>query len=502
MASTVTNCTTENGHAPYTEPYRPQFHFSPSTGWLNDPNGLVYYDGEYHLFYQHVPVEPAVQVPHWGHAVSTDLVHWQHLPIALYPDAIGAIWSGSAVVDWENTSGFQTGDEKVLVAFFTHRDDANLQQQSIAYSNDRGRSWLKYDGNPMIPNPDIADFRDPKVFWHAPSSHWVMAVVAGKRVLFYTSPDLKTWTFASEFGARQGSQRGVWECPDLFELPVDGDPQNKKWVLIISVAHQESPEEPATQVFVGHFDGTTFTNDAPPEEIRWLDWGSDNYAGVTFSDIPSQDGRRILIGWMSHWWHARDTPTSPWCGAMTVPRELTLRTDADGSPRLASSPVAELRAIRRRHLAIDEQVVSESTSLTVAGDIRGGAFEAVLEFDLGSASEFGVSLTNRAGDQTIVGYDVENETLFVDRRASGEVDFHALFGAHTQEAPLPLDSELELHILVDWSSIEVFANDGNAVITDLIYPRGEINTLGLYAKGGSVNLIKSDIWELASTWKV
>jgi fructan beta-fructosidase len=486
----------------YREPYRPQFHFSPATGWLNDPNGLIFYDGEYHLFYQHIPGNFGDHGAHWGHAVSADLVHWQQLPIALYPDQLGAIWSGSAVIDRENTSGFQTGDEKVMVAFFTHRDDAGLQQQSLAYSNDRGRTWTKYPDNPVIPNPGLLDFRDPKVFWHSASSRWVMVVVAGMRVMIYSSNDLKHWSFASEFGAGQGSQRGVWECPDLFELTVDGDPTHRKWILLVSVAHHQVAEEPAMQYFVGEFDGNTFSSSTSPETIRWLDHGSDNYAGVTFNNIPPEDGRRIMIGWMNHWWYARNVPTSPWRGAMTVPQELMLTSDGTGRLHLLSTPVAELRDIRGQHRRTERQVLTEATSLSLKDVTQNGAFEVAVEFRVGSAGEFGVILSNEHGEQAVAGYMVETNEVFVDRRDAGEADFHPIFAAHIQRAPLePESGVVQLRVLVDWSSVELFANDGRAVITDLIFPQGGFNELGLYAKNGDVTLVRGDVWELSSIWE-
>ena len=475
---------------------------------MNDPNGLVYYDGEYHLFYQYCP-EMSPGTMHWGHAVSPDLVHWQHLPPALYPDRAPSgdrllgNWSGSAVVDWKNSAGFQIGDMAAMVAAFTQVNGEGTQQQSVACSNDRGRTWAMYAGNPVVPNPGLRDFRDPRVFWHGASQRWVMVVAAGDRVHLYTSLNLTEWTFASEFGTTAGSHRGVWECPDLFELPVDGDPGNRRWVLLVSVARQSNLDDPGTQYLVGDFDGTTFACD-PAAAPGWLDGGRDNYAGITFSDIPPQDGRRILIGWMGNWWYASETPTSPWRGAMTVPRELALRRTPSGELRLSSLPVAELRTLRGQGYRIADTPVSGSLA---AGPIANGACEVCLEWEPGTASEFGVAIQNGCGERTVVGYEVAAQTLFVDRQNSGLTDFgrfyegRRYFADRRQSVGLPSESNaVRLDLFVDWSSIEVFANEGHAVISDLIFPRDRNDRLALYARGGSARLIQCQVWEMASVW--
>jgi fructan beta-fructosidase len=304
--------------SPYTEPFRPQYHFSPPAGWMNDPNGLLYYEGEYHLYYQAIPHTHESKGPkHWGLALSRDLVHWQPMPIALYPDELGEIWSGSAVVDWHNSSGLQSGREKVLVALYTSRTEA-AQQQSLATSNDRGRSWTKYEGNPVISNSEYKDFRDPKVFWHPPTDRWIMILVAGHQVMIYTSTNLKAWEFASQFGADEDEGGTIWECPDLFPLAVDGNEAEKKWVMLVSLLGAAPNGGTATRYFVGDFDGRSFTNASPPQTVQWLDYGCDNYATITFSDVPH--GRRLGIGWMSNWLYAGNIPTFPWRSAMTLPR--------------------------------------------------------------------------------------------------------------------------------------------------------------------------------------
>lgn len=492
----------------YAEPHRPQFHFSPETGWMNDPNGMVYYDGEYHLFYQYTPKEINIPSPkHWGHAISTDLVRWEHLPAALSPDPLGEIWSGSAVVDWKNTSGYRTGDEAVLVAIFTHFQNG-LQQQSTAFSNDRGRTWTKYAGNPVIPNPGLNDFRDPKVFWHPGSERWVMVLAVGDRVMFYTSPNLIDWQFSSQFGELEGAHGGVWECPDLFPLNVDGNPNEEMWVLLVSVGSGAPNGGSGTQYFIGSFDGETFTNHLPAAAVKWVDYGLDNYAGVTFSDIPTRDGRRIFMGWMSNWIYAYRVPTTPWRGAMTLPRELRLVTGPDGDPRLMASPVLELEKLRVKQtdLLYSPEGIPEITTIPsgytpMSQEINGKPLEIILDIEPGTASQFGIRLKNETDDQVLIGYDVQAQVLFIDRRSSGIVDFDNSFGRHTHTAPLKLESNtLHLHIFIDRSSIEVFGNGGTVVITDQIFPNEKINEEAFYTLNGNAKILKLDAWELESIY--
>lgn len=291
----------------YNDAYRPQYHFTPASGWMNDPNGMFYYEGEYHLFYQHYPDSTVWGPMHWGHAVSKDLIHWEHLPIALNPDKNGYIFSGSAVVDWKNTSGLGTKESPPIVAIFTYHDPVgaeagrnDFQTQGISYSVDKGRTWKVYEQNPVLKNPGIADFRDPKVSWNDMSKQWVMALAVKDHIEFYGSPDLKQWTKLSEFGNTLGNHGGVWECPDLF--PLKDEAGNTKWVLFVSINPGGPQGGSATQYFIGDFDGRNFI---PQDSVeRWIDYGADNYAGVTWSDIPEDDGRRLFIGWMSNWQYA------------------------------------------------------------------------------------------------------------------------------------------------------------------------------------------------------
>ncbi|MDZ5721804.1 GH32 C-terminal domain-containing protein, partial [Bacillus sp. SXabc123] len=484
----------------YDEDYRPQYHFTPEANWMNDPNGMVYYAGEYHLFYQYHPYGMQWGPMHWGHAVSKDLVTWKHLPVALYPDEKGTIFSGGAVVDRNNTSGFQTGEEKPLVAIYT-QDREGHQVQSIAYSNDKGRTWTKYAGNPVIPNPGKKDFRDPKVFWYEKENKWVMLLAAGDRILIYTSKNLKEWTYASEFGQGQGSHGGVWECPDLFELPVDGNPNQKKWVMQVSVGNGAVSGGSGMQYFVGDFDGTHFKNENPSDKVLWTDYGKDFYAAVSWSDIPSSDGRRLWLGWMSNWQYANDVPTSPWRSAASIPRELKLKT-LTGGVRVVQTPVKELQTIRGTSKKWKNQTISPASQNVLAG-LSGDAYELHAEFQVspGSAPEFGFKVRTGENQFTKVGYDRKNTKLFVDRSESGNVTFNPTFNTGIQTAPLkPVNGTIKMHIFVDRSSVEVFGNDGQQVITDIILPDRSSKGLELYAVNGGVKLKSLTIYPLKKVW--
>jgi fructan beta-fructosidase len=482
------------------EKFRPQFHFTPQSNWMNDPNGMVYYAGEYHLFYQYHPFGTTWGPMHWGHAVSTDLIHWDHLPIALAPDEYGAIFSGSAIVDWNNSTGFFNGGSG-LVAIFTHADqypgsDRPRQRQSLAYSTDHGRTWTKYEGNPVLTEESITDFRDPKVFWHEETNKWIMILAAGDHVRIYTSPDLKTWSFASEFGIDAGSHAGVWECPDLFKLPVDGNNGHHKWVMIVSIGNESAYEEGSrTQYFIGDFDGITFTNGNPHDTVLWLDHGRDNYAGVTWSDIPNEDGRRLFLGWMSNWKYANETPTDAWRSAMTLPRELKLVDSAYGV-RLVQTPVTEFEKIRQEKYSWEElMLVPERNILT---DVSGDMVEIIAEFELGSATEFGFKVRKSASEETIIGYDAVGKSLFIDRFNSGVTDFNKFFPCK-HGAPLSAkNNRIKMQIFVDWSSVEIFGNDGELAITDQIFPDPMSKGLDLYTKDGNVKLVSLVIYQLGS----
>jgi fructan beta-fructosidase len=483
----------------YKEQYRPQFHFSPKEKWMNDPNGMVYFNDEYHLFYQYHPLGTTWGPMHWGHAVSKDMIHWEHLPIALYPDELGAIFSGSAVVDWKNSTGFFEENEPGLVAIYTSAgtypaSDRPLQQQSLAYSKDNGRTWVKYEGNPVLSDVNITDYRDPKVFWHEETNKWVMVLATGQTITIYTSLNLKEWQFASEFGHTAGSHDGVWECPDLFKLPVNGE--QDKWIMIVSIGDNgQSAEGSRTQYFIGQFDGTTFVNDHDDSTILWLDYGRDNYAGVSWSDI--QDGRRIYLGWMSNWRYANQVPTETWRSAMTLPRELSLATTKAGI-RLFQKPVAEVRTIRKE--TESHPAIAVESGSTVSIPFTNALMEITLDFEKVSSSQFGMIIQHSEQEKTVIGYNAVEEKLFVDRTLSGEHSFSTSFPA-IQEAPLKLDHQrLKLQLFLDTSSIEVFANNGEAAITSLLFPRESNKELVLFSNEGTTNVSHLKITELDSIW--
>ncbi|WP_226670778.1 glycoside hydrolase family 32 protein [Metabacillus litoralis] len=487
----------------YTEKYRPQYHFTPEVNWMNDPNGMVFYEGEYHLFYQYHPNGTTWGPMHWGHAVSKDLVHWEHLPIGLEPDENGMIFSGSAVVDRNDTSGFFNG-QSGLVAIFTHADtypnsERPRQRQSIAYSHDQGRSWKKYEGNPVLSDEEITDFRDPKVFWHKETNRWIMVIAAGQSVRFYTSSNLIDWEFASEFGEEHGSHQGVWECPDLFELSIDGDHRKKKWVLFLSIGDDPSFEEGSrTQYFIGDFDGKTFTNLNSPDKTLWVDRGRDNYAGVSWSDLPVDDHRRIYLGWMSNWRYANVTPTKEWRSSMTIPRSLSLASTNVGL-RLRQSPVKELESIRQESIILKKKVIKENENLLK--ELKSNTFEIIAEFEVGNIDEFGIKVCQSENEETTIGYNVETKKMFIDRKMSGDVNFHKSFAGKHEAELEPKGNKIKFHLFVDCSSVEVFGNDGELVMTDLIFPDSSSNKLTLYSIGGEVNLNSLEFYMLKSTWE-
>ena len=451
------------------ELYRSQFHFTPPSGWMNDPNGMVYYDGEYHLFYQYYPDSTVWGPMHWGHAVSEDLLHWEHLPVALYPDSLGYIFSGSAVVDWKNTSGLGSRDKPAMIAIFTYHDAVSekkgrvdYQTQGIAYSLDRGRTWKKYQHNPVLPNPGIQDFRDPKVSWHEAGKQWVMALAVKDHIEFYRSPNLTKWSKLSEFGKTMGAHGGVWECPDLFPLP-DGK-GNMKWVLFVSINPGGPQGGSATQYFIGDFDGQKFTSQ--DTVTRWIDHGADNYAGVTWSDVPTSDGRRLFLGWMSNWQYGQIVPTDTWRSAMTLPREVSLM-QGDKGYELKFKPVAEINRIEgEMRKSVEHATLDNPLSL--------------ISFDLkDDEKEFSLTISNDQNEKVLV--SLQRGVLAIDRTSSGLTNFHEEFPAiHKHNLAGRVVNKVSVYI--DVASIEVFANDGEIVLTDIVFPTRSYNQVHLEKK--------------------
>jgi fructan beta-fructosidase len=500
--------------ANYTDPHRPQFHFSPPTGWMNDPNGMVFFEGEYHLFYQFYPGATVWGPMHWAHAVSKDMVHWEHLPIALYPDSLGYIFSGSAVVDWDNRSGFGKGGKPPLVAIYTYHDMVaekagrkGYQSQAIAYSIDQGRTWTKYSGNPVIPNTDLLpDFRDPKVIWHETSKQWVLALAVRDHLQLWGSKDLKNWAYLSDFGKTYGTHKGVWECPDLFPMTINGE---EKWVLLLNINPGGPTGGSGTQYFVGQFDGKNFNLDpdfAPSvrdEKAVWLDYGSDNYAGVTWSDVPKSDGRRLFMGWMSNWDYATVVPTQLWRSAMTLPRTLELKKTTAGY-RVFSQPVRELEKLRTATFSLKKTELNGTLELSDKLGFPPTLSEIVLEIELpeNATGEFGIQVSNHQNERYRVGYNCVKKAFFSDRQEAGDASFSKKFLSGVHFAPRIVEGKtLQIHVFLDAASAELFADKGATVITDNFFPKQDFNRLSLFSEGGKVLLTKGDFYQLKSIWK-
>lgn len=440
------------------EQYRPDYHFTPAKGWMNDPNGMFFLDGEYHLFYQYYPDSTVWGPMHWGHAVSTDLVNWEELPIALYPDSLGYIFSGSAVYDRENSSGLGTAENPPIVAIFTYHDAegersgaSDFQTQGIAFSTDKGRSWTKFDQNPVLPNQGVRDFRDPKVTQLVNSDgskEWVMTLAAQDRVQFFGSSDLKNWNLLGEFGAGIGAHGGVWECPDLIKMQTPGG--ETKWVLLLSINPGGPQKGSATQYFIGNFENGTFT----PEDtmIRWLDYGPDNYAGVTWSNLPAEESRTLFMGWMSNWLYGQVVPTQSWRSAMTVTRELSL-IEINGTLLVKSAPAKELDRLRGEEIQVNQSSNLPSQAVEINAELDG-------------SDAFALTLSNELGEKLVI--NKEFGLVSVDRTLAGKSDFHADF-ATIHSAPMSWKAE-ELRIFLDASSVEVFVNGGEIVMTSLLFP--------------------------------
>jgi fructan beta-fructosidase len=436
------------------EKYRPVFHFSPEKNWTNDPNGLVYYEGEYHLFFQYNPYGDTWGHMSWGHAVSTDWVSWKQLPVAIeeYQDPITGdstmIFSGTCVVDKNNSSGLCEGND-YLVAIYTshvHKNNQGLRQhQSVAYSNDKGRTWKRYDKNPVL---DIqrTDFRDPKVFWHGPQQKWVMALVIPDlfKVQFYQSKNLLQWELMSEFG-HAGDSLKIWECPDLYELPVQGQPAKTKWVLSLSGSHPAGPGFVGMQYFVGDFDGNRFISGQ--KNPLYLEYGKDFYAGIVFNNVKK---RTVMLGWVNNWTYANVVPTSPWRGAFSLPRELALTETSEGF-RLTQKPIEELVNMR-------SEEVSDIALL------NSNAFELSVEIPQGG----GIRLFKSGNEETIIGY--ANGKIYLDRTRSGNVSFQKNFASVESVVVSQAPEKMVLRLFADHSIIEVFSEDGLYAITDQVFP--------------------------------
>jgi fructan beta-fructosidase len=440
------------------ELYRPGYHFTTTRNWINDPNGLVWLAGEWHLFYQYNPEGIDWGHMSWGHAVSADLIHWEELPVAIPEDARHMIFSGSAVVDWTNSSGLGDGQSPPLVALYTGAEmcEGGLQSQCLGFSHDKGRSWTKYDGNPVL-DIGLADFRDPKVFWHAPTQRWIMVVAHSteNRAAIYTSPNLIDWAHQSFIGPC-GAAGHLWECPDLFPLDVDNEPGTVRWAFKIDLIRCDDRAGSATMIMVGDFDGETFTSDRDASGNplwQWVDGGRDFYAAISWSDVPPEDGRRIWIGWLSNHQYGKETPTGNWRGAMSIPRTLSLRSDG-GRYRLVQRPVREMLPLR--------QTALDWTS----GDavIPSACFDLMATLTC-AGSTFGLTLSSLTGETVSLAFDTAQRKITIDRSASGEFAANRDY-AEPITAPFSLvDGGVNLRLLVDHCMIELFVDDGVQVTT-------------------------------------
>ena len=488
----------------YDQPYRPQYHFSPRKHWTNDPNGLIFFEGEYHLFFQHNPFGDKWGHMSWGHAVSRDLLHWQELPLALPEEKGVMIFTGSTVIDEKNSSGFCSSGKPCMVAIYTgHTPEtgshAALQTQNLAYSNDRGRTWTKFKGNPVL-DLHMADFRDPKVFWSAQSNRWIMVVSLPNdhKVRFYGSSNLKRWEQLGEFGPA-GATGGQWECPELFAAPLDGNAGNLRWVLKIGLNPGALQGGSGEQYFVGHFDGTRFTNDNTSLTTLWTDYGKDCYCALTFNNLPPAKPP-LMLGWMNNWQYAANLPTSPWRGQMTLPRTVELETTPDGV-RLIQKPPDEIREVRESAVHIENASAAQVNQRLAQSPALGShSFELESSIALGTAEEAGWRLLGMDRTATLVGYNRSSRKIFVDRTHSGLLDFSKDFPARV-EAPLKLAGDvLKLDLFVDRNSLEVFADGGRVTLTNLVFPPARAHTTELYTKGGTLGRASATLWGIRSIY--
>ena len=496
-----------------TDYYRPSYHFTPLYGWMNDPNGMVYKDGEYHLYFQYNPYGSKWGNMHWGHAVSRDLIHWEHLEPAIARDPVGHIFSGSSVVDKKNTAGF---GKDAIIAIYTNNSVNHDEVQCIAYSNDNGRTFTKYEGNPVLtPFDGLKDFRDPKVFWYEKDKCWFMIVSADKETRFYKSKNLKKWDYVSAFGKGLGQQPCQYECPDFFQLPVNGDEKNKKWVMTMNINPGCWFGGNATEYFVGDFDGKNFTcPDA--NEVKWLDWGKDHYATVTFSNTGS---RVLAITWMSNWQYANLTPFKQNRGANGLPRELKLY-EKNGKYYISEDVAPEALALRKSTKELGSQTVEGEKAFTGATSGMEGAFEIEADVTADANGIAGIELYNNKRERTLIYIDMKEGKVVMDRTESGLTDFGKQSVPHDIElawdkqraaegeqpariensinykndfalatwAPLSLCQEgkktFHLDIFADKSSIELFVDGGRIAMTNLVFPVAPYENVKLYSQGG------------------
>ena len=496
-----------------TDYYRPVYHHTPLYGWMNDPNGLVYKDGEYHLYFQYNPYGSRWGNMHWGHSVSKDLVHWEHLDPAIARDTLGQIFSGSVVVDANNSAGY---GKDALIAFYTSASDEHGQIQCMAYSTDNGRTYTKYEKNPILtPFDGLRDFRDPKVFWYEPAQKWYMIVSADKNMRFYSSADLKQWEYLSQFGEGYGVQPNQFECPDFIQLPVDGNKDNMKWVMIVNINPGCLFGGSATEYFVGTFDGKEFKCDNDKSVTKWLDFGKDHYATVCFSNTGD---RVIAVPWMSNWQYANITPIRQNRGANALPRELSLYSKG-GEVYMAANVAKEVEALRKETHKVDNFSLKGEQTISDVVAAEECAFEVEVDVTPGKSQTVGFDLVNDKGEKTKIYLDMKSGRIVMDRSESGLVAFGEKSEPHFKEnhdrrktesvnyvndfalgtwAPLSLceGKTYHLNVFVDKCSVEIFVDGGRIAMTNLVFPTSPYNALRFYAEGGEATIENLNIHKL------
>ena len=497
-----------------TDYYRPEYHHTPLYGWMNDANGLVYKDGEYHLYFQYNPYGSKWGNMHWGHSVSKDLVHWQHLDPAIARDTLGHIFSGSTVIDKNNSAGY---GKDAMIAFYTSASDEHGQIQCMAYSNDNGRTYTKYENNPILtPFDGLKDFRDPKVFWYEPAQKWYMIVSADKNMRFYSSTDLKQWEYLSQFGEGYGVQPNQFECPDFIQLPVDGNKDNMKWVMIVNINPGCPFGGSATEYFIGDFDGKEFKCDTDKSVTKWLDFGKDHYATVCFSNTGD---RIIAVPWMSNWQYANVTPIRQYRGANALPRELSLYTK-NGEIYMAANVVKETEALRKSTRTVESLSVEGETVIDSITDGQNSGVELEMDIVPGKAQTVGFDIMNAKGEKTKIYLDLKSGRAVMDRTESGLIAFGEKAEPHFKEnhdrrktesinyindfalgtwwAPLSLceGKSYHLNVFVDKCSVELFVDGGRIAMTNLVFPTEVYNSLRFYTEGGKAEVKNLSVHKL------
>ena len=497
-----------------TDYYRPEYHHTPLYGWMNDANGLVYKDGEYHLYFQYNPYGSKWGNMHWGHSVSKDLVHWEHLNPAIARDTLGHIFSGSTVIDKNNSAGY---GKDAMIAFYTSASDEHGQIQCMAYSNDNGRTYTKYEKNPILtPFDGLKDFRDPKVFWYEPAQKWYMIVSADKNMRFYSSTDLKQWEYLSQFGEGYGVQPNQFECPDFIQLPVDGNKDNIKWVMIVNINPGCPFGGSATEYFIGDFDGKEFKCDTDKSVTKWLDFGKDHYATVCFSNTGD---RIIAVPWMSNWQYANVTPIRQYRGANALPRELSLYTK-NGEIYMAANVVKETETLRKSTRNVESLSVEGETVIDSITDGLNSGVELEMDIVPGKAQTVGFDIMNAKGEKTKIYLDLKAGRAVMDRTESGLIAFGEKAEPHFKEnhdrrktesinyindfalgtwAPLSLceGKSYHLNVFVDKCSVELFVDGGRIAMTNLVFPTEVYNSLRFYTEGGKAEVKNLSIHKLA-----